>query len=182
MTSIHRYAAHLGIALCLCGSLALAAPPDQKDEPRAGQNNAPQQHDTHGQQPGKGQAQNAGPSNPAKPGKGQAQQSGPSAQGKPGKGSPAAQHAGHPPADFKPVRQSVHEQRHLIGRGPALPSHVHIVKGKPLPPGYGKRLPAATLAHLPHYPGYEWRRVGSDMVLITISTGLVYEILAGVLD
>ena len=37
------------------------------------------------------------------------------------------------------------------------------------------------LAHLPYYPGYEWRRTGADIVLIAVSSGIVYEILDGVL-
>lgn len=38
------------------------------------------------------------------------------------------------------------------------------------------------LSHLPYYPGYEWRQVGRDVVLIAIATGIVYEILDNVLD
>ena len=34
---------------------------------------------------------------------------------------------------------------------------------------------------LPYYPGYEWRRMGGDIVLIAIGTGVVYEVLEGML-
>ena len=37
-------------------------------------------------------------------------------------------------------------------------------------------------ARLPVYPGYEWRRSGPDVVLIAVGTGIVYEILDGVLN
>ena len=36
-------------------------------------------------------------------------------------------------------------------------------------------------SRLPVYPGYEWRRAGGDFVLIAVGTGIVYEILDGVL-
>jgi Ni/Co efflux regulator RcnB len=37
------------------------------------------------------------------------------------------------------------------------------------------------LERLPYYPGYEWRRAGGDVVLIAAATGIVYEVLQGVL-
>ena len=100
---------------------------------------------------------------------------------------PPAQHirpvhqAPRPPADFRPVQVQIHANRHHIGRGPALPQHVHIVRGKPLPPGWGKRLNAYQHRYVPHYQGYEWRRTGSDLVLVALATGLVHEILHEVL-
>lgn len=85
-----------------------------------------------------------------------------------------------------PPRQTLHthvrQQRHHIGKGRALPQHVYIMRGKPLPPGWGKRLSREQSRHLPHYSGYEWRRAGSDMVLVTAATGLVQEILVNVLN
>jgi hypothetical protein len=51
-----------------------------------------------------------------------------------------------------------------------------------LPHGYyGERLDGRALGRLPVYPGYEWRRAGGDIVLIAVGTGIVYEILDGVL-
>ncbi|MFC0666934.1 RcnB family protein [Azotobacter chroococcum] len=87
-----------------------------------------------------------------------------------------------PPADFGPLRQSIHAHRHDIGRGPAVPAHVRIVKGKPLPPGWGSRLSARQLHHLPQYRGYEWRRAGSSLLLVDSRSGVVHEALLGVLD
>lgn len=105
-----------------------------------------------------------------------------------GKSGPAAQkntatnHAQQPPKDFSSVHQAFHERRAQIGRGPAVPASVSIQKGKPLPQGYGKRLDAKALHGLPSYQGYEWRRVGSDIVLVAVTTGIVYTVLQGVLN
>ncbi|SEI75415.1 Nickel/cobalt transporter regulator [Azotobacter beijerinckii] len=87
-----------------------------------------------------------------------------------------------PPADFGPLRESIREHRHDIGRGPALPAHVRIVRGKRLPSGWGSRLSAGQLHHLPQYRGYEWRRAGSSLVLVDSRRGTVQEVLHGVLD
>ncbi|MFB8830187.1 RcnB family protein [Azotobacter sp. CWF10] len=108
--------------------------------------------------------------------------------------APAHEHAPHgrvqddaygqprPPADFGPLRESIREHRHDIGRGPAVPAHVKIVRGKPLPPGWGSRLSARQLRHLPQYRGYEWRRAGSSLLLVDSRSGVVHEVLRGVLD
>ncbi|GAB3473017.1 RcnB family protein [Azotobacter salinestris] len=87
-----------------------------------------------------------------------------------------------PPADFAPVRKAVQARRHEIGRGLAVPAHVKIVRGKPLPAGWGSRLSAKQLHHLPQYRGYEWRRAGSSLVLIDSRSGIAHEVLHGVLD
>jgi len=87
-----------------------------------------------------------------------------------------------PPQDFGPVRQSFQQHRDIIGRGHPLPPNVHYVVGRPLPHGYGARLDSRSLQYLPHYDGYEWRRMGTDAVLIAVGTGIVYTILDGVLN
>ncbi len=59
----------------------------------------------------------------------------------------------------------------------------NLVRGKPLPPGIAKKaVPAAMLSQLPHYPGYEWRIAGNDLVLIALSTAIVTEIINNVFD
>lgn len=35
---------------------------------------------------------------------------------------------------------------------------------------------------LPYYPGYEWRAVGNDLVLIALSTAVVTAVINGVFD
>lgn len=56
-----------------------------------------------------------------------------------------------------------------------------LARGKPLPPGIAKQvLPAPLLSQLPRHPGYEWRAVGADLVLVAAS-GLIAGILLDVL-
>ena len=57
----------------------------------------------------------------------------------------------------------------------------NLARGKPLPPGIAKKtVPASMLGQLPSYPGYEWRVVGDDLVLIALSTAVVTTIINGV--
>lgn len=50
-----------------------------------------------------------------------------------------------------------------------------------LPPGIAKKtVPASMLGQLPSYPGYEWRVVGDDLVLIALSTAIVTSVINGV--
>lgn len=52
-----------------------------------------------------------------------------------------------------------------------------------LPPGIAKKtVPASMLGQLPYYPGYEWKIVGDDLVLIALSTAVVTAIINGVFD
>lgn len=80
------------------------------------------------------------------------------------------------------MRRIIQQNRHSIGRGAPVANRVRIVKGERLPSGWGKRLTREQLRPLPNYPGYEWRRLGSDMILVEVQTFIVYEILSGVLD
>lgn len=67
----------------------------------------------------------------------------------------------------------------------ALPPGIakNVLRGKPLPPGIAKKtLPASMLNALPYYPGYEWRAVGDDLVLIALSTAIVTAVINGVFD
>ncbi|AVJ79176.1 hypothetical protein FJMB80055_26700 [Enterobacter hormaechei] len=57
----------------------------------------------------------------------------------------------------------------------------NLARGKPLPPGIAKKtVPADMLGQLPSYPGYEWRVVGDDLVLIALSTAIVTSVINGV--
>lgn len=151
----NRLIAGLGVLMISASALVHAAPPDQRDG-----------HDDHGP----GQQQNHGP------------QGGPQANR--GNDHRPDNHGGggRPPSDFGDVRRTIQEHREVIGRGQPLPPNVHVVKGRPLPQGYGRRLDARSLAYLPRYDGYEWRRLGPDVVLVAIGSGIVYEILDGVLN
>ncbi|WP_213786414.1 MULTISPECIES: anti-virulence regulator CigR family protein [Citrobacter] len=67
----------------------------------------------------------------------------------------------------------------------ALPPGIakNLARGKPLPPGIAKKtLPASMINDLPYYPGYEWRAVGDDLVLVALSTAVVTAIINGVFD
>lgn len=67
----------------------------------------------------------------------------------------------------------------------ALPPGIakNLVRGKPLPPGIAKKtLPASMINDLPYYPGYEWRAVGDDLVLVALSTAIVTAVINGVFD
>lgn len=89
---------------------------------------------------------------------------------------------GPPPRDFGPVRQTIRDNHNYFVRGAPPPPGIHLERGRPLPRGYyGERLDNRALNRLPYYQGYEWRRAGGDIVLIAVGTGIVYEILEGVL-
>jgi len=57
----------------------------------------------------------------------------------------------------------------------------NLARGKPLPPGIAKKVvPGPILQHLPRYSGYEWRVCGSDLVLVSIATEIIEQVLGGV--
>ena len=68
--------------------------------------------------------------------------------------------------------------------GPALPPGIqkNLARGKPLPPGIAKKLDGRLLNRLPHYDGYEWQQAGTDLILVALATGLIYEVLNGAFD
>lgn len=57
----------------------------------------------------------------------------------------------------------------------------NLGRGKPLPPGIAKKMPApAMVARLPKHPGYEWQVCGTDLVLVAIGTAIVADVLSDV--
>jgi len=59
----------------------------------------------------------------------------------------------------------------------------NLARGKPLPPGIAKRsVPPSMLDNLPDYPGYQWKIVGDNLVLIALSTAVVTAIINNVFD
>jgi Ni/Co efflux regulator RcnB len=161
----NRLIAGLGVLMVSASALVHAAPPDQ----RGGyDDNGPGQHQDRGQQ---------GPQGNRGDDRGNDHHND---QRRDDRGD---DHRGNrPPQDFGDVRRTISEHREVIGRGEPLPPNIHIVRGHPLPRGYGRRLDDRSLQYLPHYDGYEWRRLGPDIVLIAIGSGIVYEILDGVLN
>lgn|GEM_PF-198228 len=171
----------LAVAMTLCSTLLSAAPggqPGREDERNQQRPAQVQQHKTKNAQTspqhGADKRQHGKQAQPV------AQQH----SDKPNSATRSAPQSkrSHPPADLRQVENTLRGYRHEIGRGANVPEHVKITKGAPLPKGYGKRLPKTTAARLPNYEGYEWRRIGSDMVLVAVTTGLVYAIFSGVLN
>ncbi len=158
----NRLIAGLGVLVVSASALVHAAPPDQ----RGGHDDrGPGQHEDRGRQgnPQDNRGNDRGDDH-------RADNRGDDHRG------------GRPPEDFGDVRRTIQEHRDVIGRGQPLPPGVHVVKGRPLPSGYGRRLDARSQQYLPRYDGYEWRRLGPDIALVAIGSGIVYEILEGVLN
>lgn len=74
-------------------------------------------------------------------------------------------------------------RRHDAPRAESLPPGIqrNLARGKPLPPGIAKRFDGHLASQLPYYPGYEWERVGADVVLIEAATRIVVDVLVDVL-
>lgn len=89
-----------------------------------------------------------------------------------------------PSVDIGQVRIILGDNRQLIGSSSPLPPGIakNLARGKPLPPGIAKRFDSRLASRLPYYEGYEWKQVGTDVVLVAVATGIVYEILRNVLD
>ncbi|WXL27134.1 anti-virulence regulator CigR family protein [Ectopseudomonas mendocina] len=89
-----------------------------------------------------------------------------------------------PSIDIGRVRIVLGENRDLIGSVQSLPPGIakNLARGKPLPPGIAKNFDSRLLNQLPHYDGYEWKQLGTDVALVAITTGIIYEVLRNVID
>ncbi|KRW62449.1 anti-virulence regulator CigR family protein [Pseudomonas sp. TTU2014-080ASC] len=89
-----------------------------------------------------------------------------------------------PSIDIGRVRVVLGDNRNLIGPTQALPPGIakNLARGKPLPPGIAKNFDSRLLSQLPHYDGYEWKQLGTDVALVAITTGIIYEVLRNVID
>jgi hypothetical protein len=96
----------------------------------------------------------------------------------------ASIHLQGPSIDIGRVRIILGDNRHLIGPSSSLPPGIakNLARGKPLPPGIAKNFDNRLIGQLPRYDGYEWKQIGTDVVLVAIATGVIYEILRNVLD
>lgn len=72
----------------------------------------------------------------------------------------------------------------LIGGKPLPPGiRKNLARGKPLPPGIQKtRLPGSFVNQLPYHEGFEWQRVGTDLVLVVSGSLVISDVLEGVFD
>lgn len=70
----------------------------------------------------------------------------------------------------------------MVGYSPLPPGIAkNLARGKPLPPGIAKKYPSAMMLNqLPAHPGYEWRVAGTDLILVSIGTLIVADILKNV--
>ncbi|MGY5797478.1 anti-virulence regulator CigR family protein [Rheinheimera faecalis] len=78
--------------------------------------------------------------------------------------------------------RAVAQRYQMIGQT-ALPPGIrkNLAKGKPLPPGIAKKsAPAAMIAELPQHQGYEWQVVGTDLILVSIATAVIADVLVDV--
>lgn len=101
------------------------------------------------------------------------------------KGKGADSHGyGAPSIDIGSVRVILNDNRGYWTPTGSLPPGIrkNLARGKPLPPGIAKKLDNRLIGRLPHYEGYEWRQAGTDLVLVAIATGVIYEVLQEVLD
>ncbi len=76
------------------------------------------------------------------------------------------------------------KQYNFYGYKPLPPGiRKNLARGKPIPPGLAyNRLPPAYIATLPYYQGYEWRGYGADLVLVSIVTGVIADVLLDALN
>jgi Ni/Co efflux regulator RcnB len=138
--------------------------------------------------PGQGQAQGQGQGQEAAPGR---QGRGPA--GEPGhmqrEGEQQAREARGqlrdtqgPRIDEREIRRLLVERRDWVeidrSRDNLPPGiRMNLERGKPLPPGIAKQLDERILRDLPRYDGYEWRRVGPDVILVEAANAIIYEIM-----
>lgn len=91
---------------------------------------------------------------------------------------------GGPQIDIGGVRVILNDNRDYWNPGTSLPPGIqkNLARGKPLPPGIAKKLDGRLIGRLPHYDGYEWQQAGTDLILVTLATGLIYQVLHDALD
>jgi Ni/Co efflux regulator RcnB len=175
MRTFKRVVLHGAAALLLAGaSFAHAQPADNRGQ---------DQHQGQGQQQGQDQAR--GQAQEAAPGQGRAQPGERTSRG--GEGWQGEARSGRnvdygPRIDEREIRRLLLERRDWIEidrSHESLPPGIrmNLERGKPLPPGIAKQLDERILRDLPRYDGYEWRRVGPDVILVDAANAVIYEIL-----
>lgn len=88
--------------------------------------------------------------------------------------------SGYVHIDSDRIRGVIGDNRSYWSSGPELPPGIrkNLQRGKPLPPGIDRHWLDRRLEHqLPYYEGHEWVRTGNDLLLISISTGLINVVL-----
>lgn len=74
-------------------------------------------------------------------------------------------------------------QQHPVAYSNDLPPGIQkkLARGKPLPPGIAKRFPNELSGRMPPRPGYGYRVVGSDVLLVEVATGVIVDLIKDVL-
>ncbi|WP_372016843.1 anti-virulence regulator CigR family protein [Pseudoxanthomonas sp. 10H] len=74
------------------------------------------------------------------------------------------------------------ERHGYVGYAPLPPGiRKNLARGKPLPPGIAKKMvPGPMLRDLPVYAGHEWRVAGDDLILVSLGSGLVVEVMGDI--
>ena len=74
------------------------------------------------------------------------------------------------------------ERHGYVGYAPLPPGiGKNLARGKPLPPGIAKKMvPGPMLRDLPVYAGHEWRVAGDDLILVSLGSGLVVEVMGDI--
>lgn len=74
-------------------------------------------------------------------------------------------------------------QQHPVAYSGDLPPGIQkkLARGKPLPPGIAKRFPNELSGRMPPRPGYGYRVVGSDVLLVEVATGVIVDLIRDVL-
>lgn len=105
-------------------------------------------------------------------------------QGNKGKNSGGGDWAHGPNIDRGNILGVLGGHRDYWSSGHSLPPGIqkNLARGKPLPPGIAKKLDGRLLGRLPHYDGYEWQQAGTDLILVAIASGIIYEVLNGAFD
>ncbi|CAM3406679.1 anti-virulence regulator CigR family protein [Halomonas lysinitropha] len=93
--------------------------------------------------------------------------------------------ASRPMIEEREIREIFRSRRDAIRQydRDSLPPGIrmNLERGKPLPPGIAKKFDASVRRDLPDYEGYEWRRVGTDAVLVDLTNDIIYEVVHDIL-
>ncbi len=107
-------------------------------------------------------------------------------QARPGQKTPAAKYSGgrkKASAGIGAIRaREIAAAEKLTGHQPLSQNlRAKLVKGKPWPSGLAKKpVPKPMLGQLPYYPNCQWLMAGSDLVLVSLGTMAVVDVLPNV--
>ncbi|MDI5920316.1 anti-virulence regulator CigR family protein [Halomonas sp. LR5S13] len=93
--------------------------------------------------------------------------------------------ARRPMIDEREVREIFRSRREYLQHEDrdSLPPGIrmNLERGKPLPPGIARNFDERVRRDLPYYEGYEWRRVGTDAVLVDLTDDIIHEVIQDIL-